>query len=191
MALKDLINWFTGDDSREPSQSDEAMPLDMSPRRTITDRKPDGILKSVQWRTTSAGQPDAAAEAFFADARREMDRMRDEFMADKGGFGQRLPSQLFASSGPKVDETAQAYCATIEVPGFAEKDIKIEARDTQLTVSAEQRSQHEEGDKNHRVTEQFVNRFERVVPFATAIDPSTIKSTFDNGVLRVTVQKKN
>jgi molecular chaperone IbpA len=119
-----------------------------------------------------------------------MDRMSEQLAAG-GGFGKRMSSNLLARSTPKIDETSDTYSVSVEFAGYAEKDIKVEVLDNALIVTAEKRSDREDGDPTHRISEHFVNRMQRRVPLERPIIPSTLSSSFDNGMLHLTVHKKS
>jgi HSP20 family protein len=136
--------------------------------------------------------PDAGAEAFFDDARRQIDRMREEFWTNKDNLRELLRSpgaRMPALDDTKVEETPTEYHVTLELSGFAKDEVQLHLRGDRMTVVCEQRKSREgeAGDGSSR--EMFYNRLERVVPFAVAVDHTKIKSTFSDGVLRVTLFK--
>ena len=119
-----------------------------------------------------------------------MDRMREQ-MAKTNGFGKRLPSQKLANLAPKIDETSRDYTVSVDLAGYAEKDVKVEVLDNTLVVTAEKCTDREDGDNMRRTSEHFVNRLQRRVALERPVDASTLSSSFENGVLRLTIQKKN
>jgi HSP20 family molecular chaperone IbpA len=194
MAIKDFISWLTGDDSADswpkgtaefmlPKPGDDEDPIDPDGATTT---KATTEAKVV----TGGATPNLFSDAFYADVRRDMDRMSEQLAAG-GGFGKRMSSNLLARSTPKIDETSDTYSVSVEFAGYAEKDIKVEVLDNALIVTAEKRSDREDGDPTHRISEHFVNRMQRRVPLERPIIPSTLSSSFDNGMLHLTVHKKS
>ncbi len=119
---------------------------------------------------------------------REMDRMFD-------GVMQRF-SALSPSNGlmlkPSVDirEGKKDYQITIEVPGVDEKDVKLELADGTLTVSGEKRHEKEQKDENYYCVERSYGSFRRVLSLPRDIDEDAIEAKFRNGVLTITVPRK-
>ena len=193
MAIKDFISWLTGDDSGDswPKGTAEFMPPKLGDDEDPTD--PDGATTTkatAEAKIVAGGaMPNLFSDAFYADVRRDMNRM-SEHLAAGGGFGKRLSSNLLARSAAKIDETSDTYSVSIDFAGYGEKDIKVEALDNALLVTAEKRSDREDSDETHRISEHFVNRMQRRVPLERPIIPSTLSSSFDNGMLHLTVHKK-
>lgn len=188
MSLKDIFSWIAGDDSRDASPKSTVLPVP-SMNGENTDPEPGKIL-SMEWSTGFGKRGDAASDAFMADARREIDRLRDEVMKNPGAFGKRQVSQSVSTFAPKIEETPSAYKLSVDLTDYAEKDVKVQARDDMLIVNAEKQSDVQSGGSTRLFKEHFVKRLERLIPFEQPIDPGTLVSTFENGVLNVTVQKK-
>ena len=131
----------------------------------------------------------------FANFRREMDRLFDDFFApsttEGRTFSQAGQPQAAAMLRPSidVDETDQAYRVSAELPGLSEKDVELNLRDNVLTISGEKRSEREEEKGGNRYAERSYGRFERTIPFPTEIDPERVDAVFKNGVLTVTLPK--
>src|SRR5262249_36693990 len=100
------------------------------------------------------------------------------------------PAQMLAATGIKLDETSETITVTLQLPRFAEQNIKINAEGTTLRITAEQRAQHQEGFGKRGLSETSVNRFEQTISLPCAVDPDGLSKTFDNGTLRVTLRKK-
>jgi HSP20 family protein len=116
----------------------------------------------------------------------------DDLLSD---FGRRLP----LSWGPAADftglaaldvaETKDAVEIAAELPGVDEGDVKVAVDGQSIVISGEKKSESEKKDKSWHVVERSYGAFRRVVPLTFMPDASTIKATFDKGVLRVTVGK--
>ena len=116
-----------------------------------------------------------------------------------------LPSRFFDNfldemEPKKVDkmmkcdiyEENNMYHILMDAPGFKKEDIKIEAEDGNIIITAEKNENSKEEDKNKKYLRRerhFHSRTQRAF-YLGDIDEDNIKATFDNGVLKVTVPKK-
>lgn len=185
MALKQFFNWITGDDSPEPEDRE----AQVSPAMRAVLERTKGLTP------VSADQPsvaDQTADAFFSEARGEIDRLQRELGKSGATFGNAMPStrDILERSLPRLEETSTGFTLTLNVPGFTERDIKIEARDTALLVSAEHRSDRDEGGNAKRFSAHMVNAFRHTIKLDGPVDPASLTTTVANSVLRVTGRKK-
>ena len=84
------------------------------------------------------------------------------------------------------------YVVEASIAGFNKEDIKIEAEDGNIIITAEKKEDSKEEDKNKKYLRRerhFHSRTQRAF-YLGDIDEDNIKATFDNGVLKVTVPKK-
>ena len=126
----------------------------------------------------------------FADFRKEMDRLVDEFGRSGTGLaaGDRRSFLL-----PKADvaETEGGLELTAELPGFDEKDVSLDIHEGVLTIKAEHKDEREEKDekKHYHLVERsrgtYVRRFG--LPFEADADKATAQ--LDNGLLKVFVPR--
>jgi HSP20 family protein len=102
------------------------------------------------------------------------DRMNQLFRGNFAGYGDdTLTSGAWA---PAVDiyETPEAIEMTFEIPGVNQKDIKVNIENNLLTVSGERK----------------FGAFQRSFTLPSTIDPNKINALFENGLLRLTLQKR-
>jgi HSP20 family protein len=104
---------------------------------------------------------------------------------------------------PSVDvtETDKEIEITAELPGLERKDVDISLEDDVLTIRGEKKFEAEQGDKkdktdkrannnkNYHLSERSYGVFYRVLQLPPGIDPSTVKATMSNGVLKITIPK--
>ena len=117
------------------------------------------------------------------------DRLFDEmfdFEGPRGGHGskERMECDIYEENGNYVVE-ASAF-------GFNKEDIKVEAEDGNIIITAEKKedSKEENDDKKYlRRERHFRSKVQRAFYFGD-IDEEEIKASFENGVLKVTVPKK-
>jgi len=91
-----------------------------------------------------------------------------------------------------VYEEGGNYVVEASVAGFDKKDIKIEAEDGNIIITAEKKEDEKEEskDKKYLRRERHIhNRTQRAF-YLGDIDEENIKASFDNGVLKITVPKK-
>lgn len=121
----------------------------------------------------------------FLDLHREMNRLFDQalsaFAQPAGGGPSSWPSLEIADLGPEVRVTA-------ELPGLDDKDVEVVVEDDILAIRGEKRSEHEDKDKNF--SERYYGRFERRVPLGADVDSENAKASMRNGVLTVTIPKR-
>ena len=84
------------------------------------------------------------------------------------------------------------YVVEASIAGFNKEDIKIEAEDGNIIITAEKKEDSKEEDKNKKYLRRerhFHSKAQRAF-YLGDIDEDNIKATFNNGVLKVTVPKK-
>jgi|ThiBiot_300_plan_2_1041538.scaffolds.fasta_scaffold26176_3 HSP20 family protein len=89
-----------------------------------------------------------------------------------------------------VSETKDALKLKAAVPGVDPKDVNIEVNENVLTINAERRYQDEGEDDGYRWIEQQYGSFNRSVTLPSYADADNIEASYNNGVLELTVPKK-
>jgi HSP20 family protein len=116
---------------------------------------------------------------------RELDLMerRMRRLLDDVGFA---PAML-----PAVDvyETEDEFVLELEVPGYEEKELTIEAFDHTVAIAGERREVEEKADKVFRLHERLEKHFERRFELPPEADTKHLKAVFENGVLEVHAPK--
>ena len=109
-----------------------------------------------------------------------------------GDFFGAVPATRGGGWQPPVDihETQSEFVLTAELPGLGQEDIAIEVEKNVLTVSGEKKAPVLEGaDSRHR-TERHYGKFSRSFRLPSTVDAAGISAASTNGLLRVTVPKK-
>lgn len=120
----------------------------------------------------------------------------DDFFKDMApGFyvrplhGEPLPDPMQI----KVDvkENDKAYTVHAEVPGVNKEDIQVSVAGNEVLLRAEVK-QHDAQTKDDKVlrSERYFGSITRSVQLPQEIDPSQAKAKYDNGVLTLTLPKK-
>ncbi len=138
---------------------------------------------------TSTGSPFALLD----EMRREMDRV---FEQAHGAWGDSLaPLRLGAGAGawvPTMDvqETEKELRLTVEVPGLAEDDLRVDVTDDVLTIAGEKKVERDETQGAYRLVERRAGRFERRLALPGDIDAERATAEYEGGVLTVTLPKR-
>lgn len=112
----------------------------------------------------------------------------DDFFNNFPAFPRDLAADTF-----KVDvvETKDAYEINADLPGVKKEDIDVELNEEgQLTISATRGDEQEDQDKNYIHRERRFASVSRSV-FLGDTDASSVRAKLDNGVLNITVEKKD
>ena len=92
---------------------------------------------------------------------------------------------------PAVDvyETEDEFVLELEVPGYEEKELTIEAFDHTVAIAGDRREVEEKSDKVFRLHERLEKHFERRFEFPPQADTKHLKAVFGNGVLELHAPK--
>ncbi len=90
-----------------------------------------------------------------------------------------------------ISDQEDHYLLEADLPGFEKKDIHLEMSENILTIDAERHSEHDaqEQKNNYVRIERSYGKYRRQFDIS-AIDADQIKARYDNGVLTVTLPKK-
>jgi HSP20 family protein len=77
-----------------------------------------------------------------------------------------------------------------ELPGMEEKDIDVSLENNMLTISGERKLENEEKKENFHRIERSYGRFTRSFTLPPTVDSEHVNAEFNNGVLRVSLNKK-
>ena len=97
------------------------------------------------------------------------------------------------SQTPAVDvvERAKEFVVTADLPGVKKEDIQITLQDSVLSISAESKKQSEEKQGERVIRrERRYGKYLRTMQLGQDIDESSVKASFNNGVLELTLPKK-
>ena len=116
------------------------------------------------------------------------DPFRDFDELERSFFG----NSARAVSGFRTDvtDTGDAYKLEAELPGFNKDDIKIDIENDCLTISAERSMENkEEGKHNFVKRERYYGSFSRSFDIS-GINADAIEASYTDGVLTLTMPKK-
>ena len=91
-----------------------------------------------------------------------------------------------------VRETDEGYELDIDLPGVTKDDIHLELNQGNLTISTEKTLEKKEEDKKGRLLrqERYAGTMQRTFYVGDSLTEEDIKAKYDNGVLHVTLPKK-
>lgn len=113
------------------------------------------------------------------------DDILDDFMfptVKENNFG-KMKCDIYEKDG--------IYHLEMDIPGFDKNDIDIQIDDNDyLIITAEKNSTNEDADdKNYIRRERVYGKYQRSF-YVGAIDKDGINASFDNGILRISMPKK-
>lgn len=113
----------------------------------------------------------------------EMERLTSRF------FGMPERPKMFA---PVVDvfEKDDAIELRAELPGVKPEQIELDVTDNVLTLSGERKLEHEDEREGYRRIERSYGQFSRSFTLPPNIDKDNIKAEMNDGVLRLTLPKR-
>jgi HSP20 family protein len=120
--------------------------------------------------------------------REKMNRLFEDVFTGRGE-----DKELAASTwAPAVDiyETENELIMTAEVPGIEEKDIEIKIEDNTLSLRGERKFEKETKEENYHRIERSYGSFYRAFTLPNSIDPDRIQAEHENGVLKISMPKR-
>jgi HSP20 family protein len=92
-----------------------------------------------------------------------------------------------------VTEHDDRYVVHAELPGFDRDDIHVSLENGRLAIEAEHSTeQQEDGEEGRKVVrERRFGRFVRTLDVGRRVDPESIRATYRDGVLEVTLPKRD
>ena len=117
------------------------------------------------------------------------DPFRDLDELEKRFFGRTADFLRLPDFRTDIRECEGGYTLEADLPGCDKKDIHLELNGETLTVRAERHSQAEEGKDSYLRCERSYGAYRRDFD-VSAIDTENITAKYENGVLRVSLPKK-
>lgn len=119
-----------------------------------------------------------------------VDRWMNDFFAPV--FEDSFLSDRFISRVPAVNisEDSDAYHIELAAPGLDKGDFKINIDGDVLAISAEKSAENHSSDKKYSKREYSYSSFTRSFTLPESIDQSKIDAIYKDGVLSVSVGKK-
>ncbi len=98
----------------------------------------------------------------------------------------------YRSSMPAVNviENQASYEIEVAAPGLAKEDLQVSIEKDVLTISAEKKTSTENKNGNYLKREFSYHSFKRKFNVPEHADTNAIKASYENGVLKVVLPKK-
>jgi HSP20 family protein len=91
----------------------------------------------------------------------------------------------------EVEETDKQYLVSAELPGLKEEEIDLTLRDNVLIIEGEKKSEKKEEKKGIYKTEFSYGSFYRAIPFRSEVEDKSVDASYQDGILKVALAKKN
>ena len=131
----------------------------------------------------------------MSDPFAEMRRMLDSFRMNMDDmFGRMFPSQggMATLRQPRVDilDLGNALQVVADMPGVQKDDIEINLTPDRLEIEAESETETERKEEEYTYRERGYASYRRVLDLPTEVLADKAEAKFTNGVLEVTMPKK-
>ena len=128
----------------------------------------------------------------WADPTEDLFRLRERlYRLLDASFVSEQAVQPPGSFSPNVDilATDEQVIMLVEVPGMNRDDLSVQVRDSVVTIAGERTLPGTDGEFHRR--ERRAGRFSRSFSLAYELDPDTVAAKLEDGLLRVTVQRRS
>jgi HSP20 family protein len=117
----------------------------------------------------------------------EMDRLFDVAFPALSSFQRGTGFDLQGQFPVDLYQDKDAFTVRAELPGFRKEDIGLDLADGILTVTGHQKTEARNGNTDEAVQERRVSR---AISLPENIDVEKIAAAYENGVLTVTLPKR-
>ena len=116
----------------------------------------------------------------------EVNRLFDSFFShtpQRGDF-----NALFTPA-VDIEENSDGYVIRMDLPGVAQKDVKVQLTGETLTVRGERKQESIEKNAGRIRSERVYGSFERTFELGAPVRSDQVKATYRDGVLEIRVPK--
>jgi HSP20 family protein len=174
-------------ESREQKPQTQQNQNDPNARGGLTRRGPERALGTA-WENPQ-GSEWASPFTFMRRLMSDMDSLFAEFGFGSPGPGSQLRSGEANVWMPQMDVTTRngELLVHADLPGLKQEDVKVTVHEGVLSIEGERHDQHEQERGGVFRRERSYGRFRRQIALPEGVDPESIKASFENGVLEVTM----
>lgn len=97
----------------------------------------------------------------------------------------------FSAPPANITETDKDFLLELSVPGMKKDDFSINIDNGLLTISSEKEEEKNDEGKNYKRREFSYSSFSRSFTLPDNVDENNISAKYDNGMLQVTLPKKD
>ena len=105
-------------------------------------------------------------------------------------FDSGFPSRTMNMPAVNITERKDDYLISMAAPGLKKEDFKIDVEGNMLTISSEKEEEKEESEEKFTRQEYSYSSFERSFTLPDEVDKDKIDAHYQNGVLELTLPKK-
>lgn len=123
------------------------------------------------------------------EIRKEMDRLFEEFLSP---VRRRRAVSTEGVISPNVDifERGNELVILVELPGVKKEEIELVISDDRLIVKGEIKKPEGVKEEDYIVNERSYGSFTRSINLPSDIDKSSVKASFNNGILEISMLRK-
>lgn len=120
------------------------------------------------------------------------DFFADEFARPVARSNRRYSTPTTAVMKTDIKEKDNSFELAIDLPGYTKEDVKAELKDGYMTIQASRSNEKDEKDNdgNYIRRERYYGSCSRSFYVGKEITEEDIKAKFENGILTITVPKK-
>lgn len=135
-----------------------------------------------------------------SDPFKEIKKMQEQMQKSFGQFNSIFANDPFFKDAfshmgisPLSDlrDSGKEYIIEIDMPGVVEQNINIKTENKKISISANIDKRKDENNTNYIYKERFTRRFERSFILPNDADEDKIKTSYENGMLKVVIPKKS
>lgn len=124
----------------------------------------------------------------FVDLQREVNQAFEDLFRGFRAAPSRGEGAAMVAPRLDIDEDDEAIQISAELPGVKMEEVDVSLEDDVLTIRGEKR--RERRDERARVSERSYGAFQRTIQLPFAPDPDEVQAQFENGVLMITLPKR-
>ncbi|MEO5619001.1 MAG: Hsp20/alpha crystallin family protein [Candidatus Eisenbacteria bacterium] len=117
--------------------------------------------------------------------RNEFDQLFDTLITTPATQG---AAPVFAPAAD-IHENAEGFEIRLDLPGVAQKDVKVSIMGDTLTIRGERKFEEQRDPSNVRYRERRFGAFERVFTLTAPVRADQVKASYLDGVLEVRIPK--
>jgi len=117
---------------------------------------------------------------------KDFDDLLGRFFGDEEGMPTRWPEMTL----PKIESFRRddELVVRADLPGVDPKKVELAIERDHLVIRGEREAKEERKEKDYHYREVSYGRFERVIELPAGVDAESVKATYHDGVLEVTMK---
>lgn len=139
-------------------------------------------------RRERGGAESMVPKSFFTDFFSDVDRFfENDLLRMPAQIGRQLMRNMPATN---IRENEREYMIELAAPGMAKDDFEIDVAEGMLTISSQKEQDTTKEEDNYTRREYNYSSFSRSFKLPDAVNADEIKARYDEGVLKITVPKR-